>query len=305
MGIYDRDYERGYGNQGWRPEGQGLQLRWPTTAVGWVLLVTLGVYLVELAFGKTETILVNGALTEINTNPFTDLFGLNADWFKRPWEVFTLLTYGLLHAPHDIWHILGNMFTFWLFGRELEQRYGSREFAVFYLASVLIGGLAFSAVETLSGGANSVIGASAGSVAVTILYAFNYPHRTILFMFFLPMPMWVLGCFIVAQDLLRAVGSDSQVAFAAHLGGAAFAFAYYRRRWRLSDRLPHGFKLPSFKRRPNLRVYQDDEPAGPQKAALRVDELLKKVHQGGLDSLSNAERKELERESRRARNRPK
>ena len=34
---------------------------------------------------------------------------------------------------------------------------------------------------------------AAGVTAVLILFALNFPHQTVLFMFFIPMPMWVLA----------------------------------------------------------------------------------------------------------------
>ncbi|MEE1022328.1 MAG: rhomboid family intramembrane serine protease [Muribaculaceae bacterium] len=44
-----------------------------------------------------------------------------------------LFTYMFLHEPSSIIHILFNMFTLWMFGRLLEQVWGSRRFLTFYL----------------------------------------------------------------------------------------------------------------------------------------------------------------------------
>ncbi len=195
MGIYDRDYERGYGNGGygggeWRPEGQGgLQLRWPTTTVGWVLLVTIGVYLVTLGFQARD-----------GSNPLIALLRLDSDWYLRPWRIPGLLTYGLLHAPNNLMHIAGNMFGFWLFGQELERRFGSREFLLFYLAAILCGGCAFSLANTLYGQPGTVIGASGGTTAVVVLCALSFPHQRVSLLFLpIQFPMWVLGVFIVVM----------------------------------------------------------------------------------------------------------
>lgn len=44
-----------------------------------------------------------------------------------------LITYMFVHSPHNIFHILFNMFTLWMFGRILEQVWGSRRFFIYYM----------------------------------------------------------------------------------------------------------------------------------------------------------------------------
>lgn len=313
MGIYDRDYERGYddgygGSGGWRPEGSagGLQLRWPITTVGWVLVVTFGVYAVELLFNSEQAV-AGGGVAKVNG--FVDFFKLRTDWVTKPWYAYGLFTYGWLHDSRDIFHIAFNMFSFWMFGRELERRLGSREFLLFYLASMLAGGLVFTAGQLIEGVPGAAVGASAGSVAVVILFALLYPNLEVRMMGVLPMPMWVLGVIMVAGDIRGSFFSDAQVAFTAHLGGAAFALAYQRRRWRLSNWLPESIEMPSFKRRPNLRVHHGDDELDEKAAAkeeafeAEVNRLLDKVRDHGQDSLTRREKKVLQQASRRAQKR--
>ena len=44
-----------------------------------------------------------------------------------------VITYMFLHDQHNVLHILFNMFTLWMFGRILEQVWGSSRFFVFYM----------------------------------------------------------------------------------------------------------------------------------------------------------------------------
>lgn len=44
-----------------------------------------------------------------------------------------LITYMFLHSPSSPMHVLFNMFSLWMFGRLLEQVWGSRRFLVFYM----------------------------------------------------------------------------------------------------------------------------------------------------------------------------
>ncbi|MEN1679541.1 MAG: rhomboid family intramembrane serine protease [Planctomycetota bacterium] len=315
MGIYDRDYERGYddgygGSGGWRPEGSagGLQLRWPTTVVGWVLVVTFGVYLVELLFNSTQMT----AEGPVSVNRFVDFFELRTDWITMPWYAYGLFTYGWLHDPRSIFHIAFNMFSFWMFGRELERKFGSREFLFFYLAAMLVGGLAFTLGQAIEGAPAAAVGASAGTVAVVILFALLYPNLEVRMMGILPMPMWVLGVIMVAGDLQGSFFSSERVAFTAHLGGAAFAFLYQRQQWRLSRWLPESIALPSFKRGPKLRVHHGDEEEDVYDAKAAAKEeafeaefnrVLDKVRDKGQDSLTRREKKVLQQASRRAQQR--
>lgn len=307
MGFQDRDYERSYDTgSGWRDSGGmggggGFQLRMPESTINRLIVVTVIVYLVQLMSGGV-----------------VESYGvLYSDWYKQPWRFYELLTYGFLHSPSTIQHILFNMYGLWLFGTELERRYGSREILLIYLAAILTGGLAYTLGGIVEGKQSLVLGASGGTVAITVLYALLYPHRKILLFFVLPVPMWALGCLIVGGDVLNTINvrGASNIASTAHLGGAAFALAYHQFGWRLSNWLPDGFKLPSFKRRPNLRVLSedddDDAPRGPTraeraqiKAEQRVDDLLKKIADNGQDSLTSSERRELEKASKRYRNRP-
>ncbi len=292
MGIYDRDYNRGdrYG------DGPGFHLGGPLSVTMRLILVTFGVYVVQLATRQGDAAW------------FSNFFALHADWYRKPWMAFELLTYGFLHDAADIRHILFNMIGLWMFGRELENRYGPREYVVFYLTAIVFAGLFWMLGSLVTGwipGAAPVaLGASGGVVAIVILYAFNYPHQTILFMFFIPMPMWVFGLLLVAMNLQGSLGHGEQIAYTAHLGGALFAAMYYRSGIRLAQWLPgeSWWSQLKFKarRKPKLRVHlpDDGDASDEDDTDKRVDEILKKIQEHGQDSLTRGERRALEEASR-------
>jgi hypothetical protein len=130
---------------------------------------------------------------------------------------------------------------------------------------------------------------------MVILFAMNFPHRTVLFMFFIPMPMWVLAVIIVGMDALGAVNRSGDVAFTAHLGGAMFGFLYYQWGWRLERWLPSGSLAKRLRPKPKLRVIDPDQVDSTDS---RVDEILKKIQEQGQDSLTRGERRILEQASR-------
>jgi membrane associated rhomboid family serine protease len=282
MGIYDRDYAQ-------EPE-PGYHFSGPQTLTTLLVLITGGVYLAQIFLGDR----------------FTGFLSLNSDWWRHPWEAFRLLTYGFLHSPDAVQHIAFNMLGLWMFGRDVESRYGRRQFLAFYLMAIIFAGTVWS----LAGGINAppklLVGASGGTTAVIILYCLTFPHRTLFVHFFIPLPAWVVGILVIVMDLSGSMGGSGlggmeYVAFTAHLAGAAFAFFYFRTRWNPLESvlgLAGGISLP---KRSKLRVHQPEEADENEEA--EVDRILRKISASGQDSLTWKERRTLQRASQEFKNR--
>lgn len=288
MGIYDRDYERGR-NYGYQP---GFHLGAPRTMTTNLVIVMLGVYVVQwLTMPAQPT-------SPIDDGWFTNTLRLYGDVLKQPWMAFEFVTYGFLHDPGDLKHILFNMLGLWIFGRPVEQLYGRREYLTFFLVAIVFAGLVwvlgeFAANHRLVG--IPMLGASGGISAVLILFALNFPHQTVLFMFVLPMPMWVLAVILVGIDAVGAMDRSGTVACTAHLGGALFGFLYYQRGLRLARWLPDRSWLKRLRPKPKLRVL---DPDADDTTDSRVDQILQKIQEQGQDSLTYGERRFLEKASR-------
>src|SRR5262249_46715074 len=188
----------------------------------WLIGINIAVYVVQLATLPG----LRGSL-----GPVTEL--LELDTVKvQTGQVWRLLTYSFLHSPSDWMHIFFNLLFLWWFGSEIERMYGSREFLAFYLVAAIIGGAAFQIQAMVQGQPMLCLGASGAVTAVLVLYAFHFPHNLIYVFFILPVPIWLFVVFQVAQDIFHFVGrSDTPVAVAVHLGGAAFANLYYFHHW--------------------------------------------------------------------------
>jgi membrane associated rhomboid family serine protease len=252
-----------------------------------IIAFTGCVYLAQMIFGPTGWVNQDLALDTL--------------WYKKPWQFYQLLSYGFLHSLQAVQHILFNMYGLWLFGRDIEERYGRREFLSFYLSAILIAGLMWNVSTLLSGETRGVlIGASGGTVAVTILFALNFPHRKLLLMFLFPVPMWAIGCIIVFSDAFGAINNSdiNNVAFMAHLGGAGFALLYYRTRWNpgrwVFDKVSSLSSAQS-RSRAKLRIHAPDDD--DSESDRQVDEILKKIQAQGQDSLTRRERRILEKAS--------
>jgi hypothetical protein len=196
-------------------------------------------------------------------------------------------------------HVLFNMFFLWLFGRDVETIYGKRLYLQLYLSLVVLSGLVWLGLNLVQGSHAMLIGPSGAVTGIMVLFVLHYPTRTILFWGVFPIPVWVLASLQLLQDIQGAVtrSEAGNVAYTAHLAGAAFAFLFYRTGWQLGSFLPKRFSVGGFRRKPRLRVHsaEDDE----DDFGRRVDLILEKINREGQDSLTKDERKTLEKASRR------
>ena len=146
-----------------------------------------------------------------------------------------------------------------------------------------------------------IYGASGAIAGIVVLFAFNFPNVTILFFFVLPMPAWVFGVLVVLLDIYGAVKGGSEVAYVAHLAGAALRRALLSARMESDslDRRPDaaGSSLRSAAGRVCGSALPDDEPPHPDFSA-EVDRILEKIYREGEGGLTPKERQTLEKASR-------
>lgn len=275
MGIYDRAYYRDEPRSG---------LLGSRSMVTNLVLLNVAIFLVDY-FGRTS-----------------DSFHLQEALALDPtklWQVWRFVTYGFAHESGLIMHVGFNMFGLWMFGREMEDTYGKAEFLRFYLTAIVLAGLIWLGLEFVKPAdlRMPLVGASGGVTAVVLLWVLNFPKRTILFNFFIPMPAWLMGALFIFIGIVGATDSRSTTAHSAHLTGAAFAFLYHHNRWNLGKWLPSGGGRFRFRWRPHLKLHN---PVDQEKTlSQQVDRILQKLHNEGEASLTRKERSTLEEASRR------
>jgi membrane associated rhomboid family serine protease len=297
MGIYDRDY--------YRREGPSFLGSFAErgTMCKWLIAVNVAAFIVQMVT------VVRGPRGVLD-GWFTEALCLDASRVLHG-EVWRLLTYAFLHSTSMVDHILWNMLFLFLFGRDVEDMYGPREFLTFYLVSAVAGGVAHVALVQIGWFPLSVVvGASGAVTAVLVLCAFHYPTRIILLFLILPVPIWLFVIFSVAKDFYSFLGAADHlhVAVDVHLAGAAFAFAYFKLHWRLTDLLPRVRTWQRKRSQPRLRVYREEEAPTPVTVAAaappedeqleaKMDAILAKISRTGKESLTDSERQLLLRAS--------
>jgi membrane associated rhomboid family serine protease len=141
-------------------------------------------------------------------------------------QLHTLVTSMFLHG--DFWHILGNMVFLFIFGDNIEDRFGHIKYLLLYFIFGIGGGLAHSSVAVMYGGYDAyipAIGASAAISGILGAYLVFFPRAKIvsvvpsfIFIRVAPIPAWVFIGFWFILQLLYSGGATS-VAYMAHIGG--------------------------------------------------------------------------------------
>jgi len=252
-------------------------LRRPASTITLLLIANIAVFVVQILVWATARHHLGSTL------------GLRASLVVEKLWVWQVFTYMFLHDPAWIWHIVFNMYVLYAFGTQVEAMLGRRRFLTLYFGGGVAGGLAFCVMQYVFGERGIAMGASAAVIAVLIWYAIRYPNQTILLFFVLPIRLKWAAALIIGIDVLGAIGAyGGDVAHAAHLGGALFAWLY----WRYGGSVGRYFDaLPARQaRKQQKRRSRDDD---------RLDEILAKITREGFDGLSARERKFLTDQSKR------
>ena len=210
----------------------------------------------------------------LKTPYITAYLGLVPEMFFTKFFIWQVFTFNFLHSL-NILHILMNMLILVMLGSELETRWGSRFFLMYYLISGVGAGFIYVAslwiysmvTGDLSVWAIPVVGASGAIFGLMMAYGIIFGDRTMYFMMLFPMKAkYFIGILaLVEVSTLLSEGTGSQVANLAHLGGlisgGLFLILYTKlqqRKWR--------FSMPN-KKKPGLRLVvnnEDKEKNGPK-----------------------------------------
>ena len=207
----------------------------PSETVPFVNYLFIGinalVFLFELSLGKS-------------LEAFVSQYGLVPSRFLDTMNVVPLFTSMFLHGG---WlHLIGNMWFLFIFGDNVEDRFGHFKYLVFYIVAGLAAAL--TQVFINSGSGMPMVGASGAIAGVLGAYVFMFPTAKVatlipIFFFFqvVQLPAFVfLGIWFVIQAFsgIYSLGIASDVggvAWWAHIGGfaaGAVLFPFLRKpRW--------------------------------------------------------------------------
>ncbi len=292
------------------PQSQSPRM---TRAVQWLLALNIGIYFLQLTLFGSDAV----------------YSALAVDPARFPAAWWTLVTYMFVHA----WlaHLAFNMFTLWMFGPRLEQEWGTRSFVQFYLWCGIGGAIAHLVFARHS----SVIGASGAISGVLVAYALRWPDEEVYIFGVIPMKSRWLVAALLGMNIIFALSPSSRIDWTAHVGGMAFGWIFLKlyavgginrvRGWVSavpdeSEDMPRavprnrapmrdrGGSVDEVVARSNAVVLRQSKPVQhvpkqetPKEYAARVNRVLDKISQQGIDSLTRDERRLLEEMSRKLR----
>ncbi len=165
--------------------------------------------------------------------------------------VWQLVTYQFMHA--GFMHIFFNLFVLWMFGTELEDKWGKGKFLTFYLLAGIGAGLAQLFVSPMLGSIGPTVGASGSIYGILLAFGLTFPDRSIfMFPFFIPIKAKYFVLIMVAIELIFGFSMSDGVARFAHLGGALTGYLLIL----FGDKLKiYGFAEKLFKQKPRTEGY--------------------------------------------------
>lgn len=195
-----------------------------------IIGINVVLYLVQMAQGP-------------DLNRFVYIYGLVparysipqiTSYFTTGQQFFSLLSFMFLHG--GFWHLLGNMWSLYIFGDNIEDRLGPLRYLVFYLLCGITSGLSHLIFNLNSN--MPTIGASGAIAGVMGAYLILHPNAKILTLipiifipWFIEIPaFFFLGFWFVLQ-FINAAGSHGSIggiAWWAHIGGFIFGIIFLK-----------------------------------------------------------------------------
>jgi membrane associated rhomboid family serine protease len=189
-----------------------------------IIVINVVVFLYEMSLGKN----LDAFFNSFALIPARYFYLGTQDGFHFIERYYPFFTSQFLHGG---WiHVIGNMWMFWIFGDNIEDRLGHFKFILFYLLCGVAAG--FTHVYTNSSSPVPTVGASGAIAGVMGAYILLFPRskiKTLIPIFFfiqivdLPavlfLGIWFLIQFLSGAIALATGGAYGDVAWWAHIGG--------------------------------------------------------------------------------------
>lgn len=189
-----------------------------TPAVKWLLIINVAIWFVF-------QVILEGFLRV----PFLSIFGLYPGKVLFNFHIWQPVTYMFLHSL-QVTHILFNMLMLWFFGAELEQRWGTKFFLIYYFTSGIgaailycVGVWGYALVTgSQTGLIVPVMGASGAIFGLLLAQGILFGDRIVYFFMVFPMKtrffVAVMG-FVQLASMMTSSVNGGEVAYLAHIGG--------------------------------------------------------------------------------------
>ncbi|NVM23193.1 MAG: rhomboid family intramembrane serine protease [Desulfobacterales bacterium] len=195
-----------------------------------IIAVNVVVFLAELSQGQE----INKFIYTYGLVPARYTVPQISAYFTSSQQVISFLTFMFLHG--GLLHLLGNMWSLYIFGDNVEDRLGHLRYLGFYLLCGLASGVSHLAINRYS--EMPTIGASGAIAGVMGAYLVLYPRAKVLtlvpiffFFQFIEIPaFFFLGLWFLLQFLSAAAAPAHAggIAWWAHIGGFIFGIIFLK-----------------------------------------------------------------------------
>jgi len=234
---------------------------------------------------------------------FLGLFDIKSGGFY----LYQLITYQFTHVA--FFHLFFNMFALYMFGRVLENYWGSSRFFTYYMVTGIGAGLIQLAICYFQDIYSVTIGASGAVFGILLAFGMIFPNTPLMIIPF-PFPIkakyLVIGYGLLELWLGFGNRTGDNIAHFAHLGGMLFGIflILYWRKKNGSFRTGNTWNQPLskkienfFSRKPKITYKrpETDWNYNVRKAeeSREIDRILEKIKYTGYDSLSEDEKRKL------------
>ncbi len=286
MGWQERDYASadGYARSTGR---RSPLLRLETVRLSTILIII-----------NVAVFVLDSATRSARSAPFIEWGAMNTSDVLHG-QLWRLITSQYLHA-HTM-HLFFNMLGLYFLGRYLEQYWGRRKFFIFYTTCGLAGNLFFMLLNVVGWlRIGDAIGASGCILGVLGACAVLFPGIQLIIYFF-PMKIRTAAALFLGLYVLNLINRGGNAGGdAAHLAGLVVGAGYAL--WRR-----HGPTSQIGVRRVVAKVINTERPPSPwrrkmkdeEKMTNEVDQVLAKINEHGVGSLTAREKRLLAEASQR------
>ena len=251
-----------------------------TDAIKILVSVNFGIYLLQSLSGKEEAIF--------------SLFGLVPATFISDLMLWQPFTYMFLHAPFytsfGISHVLINMLLLWVFGRELEQAWGKKNFLKYYFITGVGSGLITYFYHMNSADSSvQIIGASGAVFGIALAYGVLYPNRFLYIWGLIPVKsIWIVMA-MGGLAFFGMLGNSDGISHVTHISGMLIGYILLKKKWSWRD-----IWFSIRKKTIEFQVQRHEEKVIKNNMIQKdVDSLLEKIQKVGFSGLSDEEQSKL------------
>ena len=254
-----------------------------TKGTKWLLIITC------LMFGVQWFVDLNTWQVNQPYSAYFNLFALSTKHVVMDHYYWQLVTYIFLHG--NLLHLASNMLCLLLIGPETERYMGTKHFVIMYFFGGVIGAAGWLMINGIASG--PCVGASGAFMGVFGAFVALFPNRRV-YIIILPMwPIrsWVLALILLVVHLIFYFTGLFHIAWDVHIAGGLAGFIYTLTVFR-PERVPWGKRnWQKAARNETLRKLTFQKSLNEEE----VDQILDKIADEGMGSLTRQEREVLQR----------